>query len=300
MTAPGFVPRPDMSLVDRVAKIEARLRVMQQAAAGATTAAGGAPLATTPPSVVGPALVTGSGTSSARADHVHTSSLAAQQDVTVSAPAAGHQLFYTGTGWTNVPEVVAATSAITAPYAGQIVYNTTDGLLYKYTLGAWVAVCALGPDNQASPSATQVHEARYRAATTTSQALAAGNNAIQFASADYSSADVTVSGTGNSVFTLQRAGLWVIDVAGRIADSTAAVGRFLQLTDSTFATMYKAASMPVASGTPTVDMVLTCVMRFAASTALSVNAVSSATGSIDRATAGNAARTSISLSWLRP
>jgi hypothetical protein len=300
MTAPGFVPRPDVSLVDRIAKIETRLRVMQQAAAGATTAGGGAPLSNLPPSAIGPAPVTGTGTSSAHTDHVHTSALAAQQDVTVTAPAAGHQLTYTGTGWGNVPVAVSATSAITAPYTGQIVYNTTDGLLYRYTAGSWVAVCALGPDNQVTPSATQVHEARYRAATTANQALAAGNNAVQFASADYSSNDVSVSGTGNSVFTLQRAGLWIIDIAGRIADSTAAIGRFLQLTDSTFATIYKAASVPVASGTPTVDIVLTCVMRFAVSTALSVNAVSSATGAIDRATASNAARTSISLAWLRP
>ncbi len=40
MTAPGFVPRPDKSVIDRIAKLEARIRTMQQALAGATTSSG--------------------------------------------------------------------------------------------------------------------------------------------------------------------------------------------------------------------------------------------------------------------
>lgn len=238
--APGFVPVPDLSIVDRLVKIEARQRTMQQNTAGATTAVG-----------------------------------------------------------SSIP-IVASTGAINAPYEGQLVYNSVDALLYQYLGGAWIGIVAFGPDNQTTPDPAQVHEARYRAATTTAQTLASGNNAIQFATTDYASNDVVASGTGNSVFTLQRAGLWTIDVGGRIADSTASVARLLQLTDSTFATVHKGVSMPVPSGTPTVDFTLTCKMRFAAAAALSVNAISSATGSIERASAATAARTSISLVWERP
>lgn len=237
--APGFVPVPDMSVVDRIVKIEARQRVMQQNTAGATTAIG-----------------------------------------------------------SSIP-IVASTGAINAPYEGQLVYNSVDALLYQYLGGAWIGVIAFGPDNQTTPDPAQVHEARYRAATTTAQALASGNNAVQFATTDYASTDVVASGTGNSVFTLQRAGLWTIDIGTRVADSASSVTRALQLTDSTFATIFKALTLPVA-GTPTVDLSMTCKMRFAAAATLSVNAISSATGSIERASAATAARTSISLVWERP
>lgn len=302
MTLPGFVPRPNTTIVDRLAAIEQRLRVMQQATAGATTANAGVPLGTTPGSPVAGSASAGALSTSARSDHVHTSTLAVQGDVTVSTPSAGQSLVYSGAAWANatVPAVVSALSAITSPYVGQLAYCTTDALLYKYTAGTWVAVAALGPDSPGSPSPAQVHEARYRAVTSsTAQALSSGNTAVQFGTVDYSSSDVVASGTSNSVFTLVRGGLWTIDINVRIGDTSSGVTRFVQLTDSTFATMYQAESVPV-SGTPTVDIAIVCTMRFPVSTALSVNAVSSSTGTIDRATAGNAARTSISLAWLRP
>lgn len=34
--------------------------------------------------------------------------------------------------------VVSSTSDITTPYAGQIIFNTTDSMLYRYTGSAWV------------------------------------------------------------------------------------------------------------------------------------------------------------------
>lgn len=237
--APGFVPVPDLSVVDRLVKIEARQRVMQQNTAGSTTAFG-----------------------------------------------------------SSIP-VVATLTAISAPYEGQYAYNSVDALLYQYLGGAWIGVLALGPIDETTPDPAQVHEARYRAATATAQALAAGNNAVQFATVDYASNDVVASGTNNTVFTLQRAGLWTIDIGTRIADSAANVTRALQLTDSTFATVYKAQTLPVA-GTPTVDLSMSCTRRFPVAAGLSVNAISSATGSIERATAATASRTSISLVWERP
>jgi hypothetical protein len=240
VTAPGFVPRPDSSVIDRLVKIEARLRVMQQSTAGATTAVGG-----------------------------------------------------------SIP-MVATPSTITAPAAGSFAYCSTDHLLYQYLGGAWTAVAALGPLNQVTPDPGQVHEARYRATTNaTAQTLSAANTAVQFGTADYTTNDVVASGTGTTTFTLQRAGLWTIDIGARVADTTAAITRQLQLTDSTFATVYKAFALPVATAA-TVDLSLSCTMRFPALAVLSVNAISSATGTIDRATATNAGRTSISLAWQRP
>jgi hypothetical protein len=305
MTVPaaGMVPRPNATVIDRLAAIERRLRTMQQATAGATTAEGGVPLAGTYPAAIGRAAVVGSSATSAHADHVHTSTLAAQIDVALSSPVQGQSLIYSGSTWANlgVPFVVSALSQLTTPFVGEFAYCTTDGLLYKYGATGWVGVAALGPDSPSFPSAVQAHEARYRAITsaTAQGPLSAGSTAVQFGSADYTSNDVSVSGTGNTVFTLVRGGLWTITACVRIADTTAGVTRYVQLTDSTFATVYQSQALPVAN-TSTVDMGLTCTMRLPASTSLSVNAVSSSTGSIDRSLATFAGRTSISLAWLRP
>lgn len=298
--APGFIPRRQVDLADRILVIEKRIRDLQQNVAGATVASAGLRLSSSTPDPIGSASA-GASPDASRGDHIHSSTLVAQQDVSAVSPAAGQGLIYTGSQWANVPLVVTSLAAVTAPYAGELVYNATDAMLYKYTAGAWVAVAALGPDSESSPSSTQLHEARYRASTGTSQAFATGNNAVQFASADYPSADVVVSGTGNTIFTLQRAGLWHIDFGARIADSTSGVNRTAQLTDSTLTgTVYKATSVPVSSGSPTVPLSTSCTIRFQSGTALSVNAISSSTGSIDAAAATNAAQTSISLTWLRP
>lgn len=297
-----MVPRPDRSLVDRLVTIERRLRTMQQATAGATTANGGSPLANTLPAAVGAVPSAGGAVTGSRSDHVHTGTLAALADASVSAPAAGHELNYNGTAWANVPTVVSSPSAITNPYAGQLVYNTTDALLYKYSsTGSWVAVAALGPDSGTLPSSTQLHEARYYAVTSaTPQSLSTGDNAIQFGVVDYASADVTASGTNNSVFTLNRGGLWSIDVNALIGETTATLlTRTLSLVSSDFSTIYKIMSIPMAT-TNTTSLSISCTMRFPSGTSLSGDAVSSATGSIVRSTASTASRTSLSLTWLRP
>src|SRR5438552_2773749 len=100
MTAPGFVPRPDTNIVDRILAIEKRIRNLQQNVAGPTVANGGAPLSGATPQPIG-TPTGGTSVSSSRSDHVHASTLAAQQDVAVSSPAAGQVLGYTGTGWAN-------------------------------------------------------------------------------------------------------------------------------------------------------------------------------------------------------
>lgn len=140
MSTPGFVPRQDKDLSDRVVKIERRIRNLQQNVAGATVANGGAPLSSAVPQPVGTPNQ-GVAASSSRADHVHSSSLAVQQDVTVSAPAAGHALVYTGTAWSNIAQAVPSLASITGPlYTNRIVINGADNLLYRYDGTAWVVM----------------------------------------------------------------------------------------------------------------------------------------------------------------
>lgn len=164
MTAPGFVPRPPQSTLERLAQLEQTVRRMQQATAGATTAGGGSPLATPAqtPAVIGTPLASGTGTASARYDHVHTSRLTAQQDVTISSPAGSQLLTYnTGTGkWQNSGHVLSADSdvAISSPATNQaLVYNGAAwqnqtvlpvGMYSRYTTtgslgaGGWVTLAS--------------------------------------------------------------------------------------------------------------------------------------------------------------
>lgn len=113
-----------------------------------------------------------------------------------SAPASG--------SWEHMSvPIVSSTASILVPYTGQIIYNTTDDLLYKYIGGAWIAFAATG---------TTQHEARYQ--QTSNQTFTNSTDTkIQFPSAITTCADVTASGTGNTDFTLGRAGLWQISVA---------------------------------------------------------------------------------------
>lgn len=133
MTAPGFVPRPDRTLVDRVVKLEARLRNTQQNVAGVTTGAGGTPLAITLPTAISPALDIGSSPTSAHADHAHTSALAAQQDVTVTAPAAGHGLVYNGAQWVNAAPAPTAAGRYSRYQGGAVTLAATG----SWTLLPW-------------------------------------------------------------------------------------------------------------------------------------------------------------------
>lgn len=51
--------------------------------------------------------------------------------------AAGEALSAEKLNTSSIP-VVASTSDITTPYAGQIIFNTTDSMLYRYNGSAWV------------------------------------------------------------------------------------------------------------------------------------------------------------------
>lgn len=50
---------------------------------------------------------------------------------------------------------VSSTGAVTSPYTNQFVYNSTDGLLYRYTGSGWVAVDSGKPACQVVMSSTK-------------------------------------------------------------------------------------------------------------------------------------------------
>lgn len=128
--------------------------------------------------------------------------------------------------------VVTATSDIPTsegigPFAGQVVFNLTDGLLYRYDGSAWVGFDAAGGGffSIGSDAPAKSHEARYYA--TVAQSIpSATDTKVQFPSVfANSSNDVTPSGTGNTDFLLNRAGVWHISASIRYV-VVATVGTF--------------------------------------------------------------------------
>jgi hypothetical protein len=107
------------------------------------------------------------------------------------------------------PRVVTTVVGLTARYTGEIVLNTTDALLYRYDGSAWVGFSAIG-----GSTAATLHEVRYEQHS--SQSLVTNTDTkIKFDTAIYTSSDVTASGTGNTDFQLNRAGLWRASAAVR-------------------------------------------------------------------------------------
>lgn len=99
--------------------------------------------------------------------------------------------------------VVAATTDVAVPFTGQIIFCTADNLLYRYNGSAWESFLAAG----GTTSGTR-HDARYLQVSGSEQTL---NNAtdtkLRFPTANTTCSDVTASGTGNTDFTVNRAGL---------------------------------------------------------------------------------------------
>lgn len=110
--------------------------------------------------------------------------------------------------------VVSSTASITSPFTGQVIFNTTDNMLYRYDGSAWVAFLATGGNTAATR-----HEARYE--QTSGQSIANTTDAkVQFPTAVTTSNDVTASGTGNTDFSLSRLGVWLLTASIRYAPAT--------------------------------------------------------------------------------
>jgi len=107
---------------------------------------------------------------------------------------------------------IAAVPKGVAPFTGQVIFNLTDYLLYRYDGTNWVGFDAAGGGfvTFGTDAPSRSHEARYFASA--AQAIAtATDTKIQFPSVfANSSSDVTPSGVGNTDFVLNRDGVWFI------------------------------------------------------------------------------------------
>jgi hypothetical protein len=131
----------------------------------------------------------------------------------------------------SYPMVVSSTASVTTPYTGQVIFNTTDNMLYRYDGAAWVAFLATGGGTSAT-----THEARYE--QTTFQSIANSTDTkLAFNTAVTTCSDVTASGTGNTDFALGRAGLWRVSAGLRYVTGTSGERDLFMATGTTIGTL---------------------------------------------------------------
>lgn len=113
--------------------------------------------------------------------------------------------------------VVSSTADISGgigPFAGQLCFNTTDNMIYRYDGAAWIAIIATG-----GSTAATMHEARYEQKAAQSIPNVTDTK-LTFPTAVTVSNDITASGVGNTDFAINRAGVWLITASIRFVAGT--------------------------------------------------------------------------------
>jgi hypothetical protein len=195
--------------------------------------------------------------------------------------------------------VVSATSDITGgigPYSGQIIFNTTDNMLYRYDGTQWVAFLATG-----GATAATMHESRYQ--QTVAQSCGTGvDTKLNFNSATYSCNDVTASGASNTDFALNRGGVWLITVSMRWLGNAGGGERHLFLSTGTvLGTLANrfAGSTSGNVGTGPVSQSVASILRVGAGTSVFAGGFQNCGAALNTDVAFGGSN-HISLTWLRP
>lgn len=194
----------------------------------------------------------------------------------------------------SVP-VVTSTADIIAPFLGQVIFNSTDNMLYLYNGTAWVASTAFG-----GTTAAQLHEIRYEQKTSGQTIATSTDVKMKFETVWNSSNDVTVSGTNNTDFLLTRAGLYVVSLGARFLGNAGGGERHLYLQ---FGTSFAVANRIVWDangnvGSAPVTLACTTVSRFAANTSVFAGLWQNSTATLTLDT-GFGGINHIGLAWLR-
>ena len=189
------------------------------------------------------------------------------------------------------PLVVSSTASVTNPFTGQIIYDTADDLLYKYIGGVWVAFAATG---------TTLHETRYEQ-TTLQSVPNATDTKLQFNTSVTTSSDVTVSGTGNTDYLLNRAGLWSVTASVRYVAGTTGERHIFLSTGTVIGTLANrfAGQSSGTPGTVPISLSVSADIRVAASTSIFAGTYQSNGGSLNT-DVGFGHSSHIAISWLRP
>lgn len=194
--------------------------------------------------------------------------------------------------------VVSSTSDIAGgigPFTGQIIFNTTDNMIYRYDGSAWQAIIATG-----GSTAATMHEARYHQTVAQSCANAADTK-LNFNSAITTTNDVTASGTSNTDFLLNRGGVWIITTSMRWVSGTTGERHLFLSTGTVLGTLANrigGSSSGNVGATPVSQSVAT-VIRVSAGTSVFAGCFQNNGGALNTDVAFGGSN-HISLAWLRP
>jgi hypothetical protein len=193
--------------------------------------------------------------------------------------------------------VVTATTDIISPFGGQLIFNTTDNLVYRYDSGtsSWVGVTATG-----GATTTQTHEARYEQKGSAQSISSSTDTKMKFETAWTTCDDIVASGTNNTDFLLTRAGEYVISFGVRYLGNSGGGERhiFLQF-GTTFVTANRLAQESNSNvGSAPVTLAAATVTRIAANTSVFVGLFQNA-GTSTTLDVGFGAINHIGIVWLR-
>lgn len=180
--------------------------------------------------------------------------------------------YYDGSAWrVNGTVRASALADITNPLTHQLAELTTDQVLYRWSGSAWLATANL------SDTGGIVH---YRRSTGVGSVSSGAPVKLGFGTAISASAtDVVVSGVGNTDFTLQRSGTWLLQsVVPWISTTNASFWGYIA-SSSNQAVRYAVDARGSNNTTLTCNPQKT--LRLAAGTALSVYAFQDTGGSKD-------------------
>lgn len=192
--------------------------------------------------------------------------------------------------------VVSATSDIVAPFGGQVVFNTTDNMLYRYDGSSWISFLATG----GATAATQ-HESRYEQRTSGQTVNTSTDTKMKFENVVYSCNDITASGTNNTDFLVNRGGVLRISAGARYLGNAGSGERHLYLqTGTTFVVANRVGGDSKANvGSAPVTLTCSTETRLAAGTSICVGLWHNA-GSNTTLDTGFGGTMHLALTWVRP
>jgi len=195
--------------------------------------------------------------------------------------------------------VVGATTDISGgigPFTGQVIFCTADNMLYRYDGTSWIAFLATGGNTAATR-----HEARYEQKASAQSIATSTDTKLKFEAAITTSNDVTASGTGNTDFLLNRAGVWLVTASIRYLGATAGERHIFLSTGTVLATLANRFAGDTSGnvGNNPVSLSVASVLRVGAGTSVFAGAWQS-NGSSVSIDVGFGDSNHISLTWLRP
>lgn len=194
-------------------------------------------------------------------------------------------------------DVVTGTAAA-SPVAPSLTQNTSVWEISLALVSVAAAASTITAANVTDMRTWGVPHGRYQATSGATITVGTGGLKIPFAVAEQNTADVSPN-TAGEIFTLNRAGVWVISTGLRWSSASAGF-RIVHIADSTDTSIYQSDTLTYGGTAVTADHTMSTARRFPAGQTISIWAfTNTGTTTLDTAGALNV-RTNLSLTRVGP